>query len=272
MDKIKSSATNFHSSKMRKILRNVYLNIFGFFRKPSPGVHIINSHFITPNISTKGDIEIMDNYLRFLNRYCKFITIQEAVKLISSGNSPKDQCMVAFTFDDGFEECYSIIAPLLEKYNCNGAFFINSNYIESDEVYQFTFNKRIDTYTKKPMNWHQLIDLHKRGHIIGAHTLDHVNMAELNNSEIENQLLINKQILENKLNYNCDYFAWTYGQLQHFSETALKLTQKYHKYIFSGTNYHHYFSFNGQVINRRHLEAFWPKNHIKYFLSVNKVK
>ena len=26
----------------------------------------------------------------------------------------------------------------------------------------------------------------------------------------------------------------------------------------------------GEVINRRHIEPYWPKNHIKYFLSFKK--
>ncbi|MDO9153333.1 MAG: polysaccharide deacetylase family protein [Paludibacter sp.] len=180
---------------------------------------------------------------------------------------PKKECLVAFTFDDGFEECYTTIAPLLEKYNCNAAFFINANYIGSDENYQQSFNTRINTFTKKPMSWEQVIDLHRRGHVIGAHTLDHVNMAELTEKELVFQLAENKKILESKINYNCEYFAWTYGKLQHFPEEALLQTLKYHRYIFSGTNYKHYFSLNGRVINRRHIEAFWPKAQIKYFLQ-----
>jgi peptidoglycan/xylan/chitin deacetylase (PgdA/CDA1 family) len=255
---------------MRRFLRNIFLHLAGSVLKPRAGIHIINSHFVTPQIPTKNDWKIFESFLQFLNRFCKLITIQEAVRLIETRQFPTNECMVAFTFDDGFEECYTTIVPLLEKYNCNAAFFISANYIESDETYQEEFHKRINTYTKKPMSWEQIKDLHQRGHVIGAHSLDHVNMAELNTDEIDIQLKMNKQILENRLNYSCDYFAWTYGQFQHFPEKALKLTQKYHKHIFSGTNYKKYFSYNGQVINRRHIEAFWPKSHIKYFLSVKK--
>jgi peptidoglycan/xylan/chitin deacetylase (PgdA/CDA1 family) len=255
---------------MRSFLRNTYLRFFGSLRKPSPGVHIINSHFVTPYVPSENDVAIMDDYLLFFSRYCKLITIQEATRIILSGKISQNQCQVAFTFDDGFEECYTVIAPTLEKYGCNAAFFINSNYIGSANDYQAVFHKRINTFTKKPMNWDQVVDLHNRGHIIGSHTLDHLNLAELNNQEIEKQIIINKQILESKLNYECDYFAWTYGQFQHFPERALRITQDYHKYIFSGTDYRNYFSYNGSVINRRHIEAYWPKSHIRYFLSNKK--
>lgn len=256
---------------MREKLRRLYLYLFGSMAKPSAGIYILNSHFVTPaNHSKENDWNLFEEYLTYLSSICELITIQEATERIKKRDIPADKCLIAFTFDDGFEECYTTIAPLLEKYGCNAAFFISANYIGSDENYHQSFNTRINTFTKNPMSWEQVIDLHNRGHVIGSHTLDHVNMAELSDEEIVYQLETNKQILEEKLNYNCDYFAWTYGQMQHFPESALKITQKYHKHIFSGTNYKQYFSMNGQVINRRHIEAFWPKNHIRYFLSVKK--
>lgn len=257
---------------MRSILRNLYVAVFGTLKKPKSGIHIINSHYVTPlECDLKRDTKIFEDYLEYLSRIATFITVEEATKRIISNNIPTDRTLIAFTFDDGFEECYSIIAPLLEKYNCKGAFFINANYIESDDVYQNEFNKRVATFTKKPMSWHQVIDLHERGHLIGSHNLDHTNFAEITLNEIEDQLKENKQILEEKLKYNCDYFAWTYGQLYHLPIEGLQLTENFHKYIFSGTNYKNYFSFEGRVINRRHQEASWPKPHIKYFVSFKKI-
>lgn len=256
---------------MREKLRSLYLYLFGSIAKPSAGVYILNSHFVTPANHTKGnDWNLFEEYLRYLSSICQLITIQEAIERIEKGEIPTDKCLVAFTFDDGFEECYTTVAPLLEKYGCNAAFFINAKYIGSDETYQQEFHNRINTFTKKPMNWQQVKELHQRGHVIGAHTLDHVNMAELSDDELVYQLETNKQILEKKLNCRCNYFAWTYGRMQHFPESALQLTQKYHKHIFSGTNYKQYFSMNGQVINRRQIESFWPKSHIRYFLSTKK--
>ena len=121
-------------------------------------------------------------------------------------------------------------------------------------------------YTKTK-TWGQVADLHNRGHVIGAHTLDHLNLADDLGMRMA---ILNKKILESKLNYDCDYFAWTYGQFQHFPERALRITQNYHKFIFSGTDYKNYLSYHGAVINRRHIEAFWPKSHIRYFLATQK--
>lgn len=255
---------------MRSFLRNIYLNIFGFIKRPKPGIHIINAHYVTPNETEENDSKIFENFLKIITKNASLITLQEATKLILENEIPTNEVLIALTFDDGFEECHSVIAPLLEQYGARGAFFINANYIESNVDYQKEFNERIRVYTKSPMSWNQVIDLHQRGHLIGSHNLDHTNMAELDSIKLDFQLKKNKEILESKLNYKCDYFAWTYGQLQHFPQKSLMNTLKYHKYIFSGTNYKHYFSMDRKVINRRHLEPFWSKNHINYFLSVNK--
>lgn len=255
---------------MRNLLRNIFLNIMGVFKSIKPGVHIINAHYVTPNLTKDSDLDVFERFLSIITRNATLISLEQATTLIRDNKIPKDATFIALTFDDGFEECYTIIAPLIEKYGSTGAFFINANYIESDHAYQEKFNDRVKIYTKKPMSWSQLIDLRNRGHIIGSHNLDHTDMSELNSEELDFQLRENKKILENKLNYTCDYFAWTYGQMQHFPEKAFQKTAEYHKYIFSATNYKNYTSMNGKVLNRRHIEPFWSKRHMNYFLSVNK--
>lgn len=256
---------------MRALLRDYFLRFTGLYKNIKPGIHIVNSHFVTPDSHEKNrDYRIFDNYLNFLSAKSKFVRLEEAVVKLENNDIPYKNAVLSFTFDDGFEECYTVIAPLLEKYGTRGTFFINANYIDSNVDYQKEFHNRIDTFTKKPMSWNQVIDLHKRGHLIGSHNLDHTNFAELSSDEIIQQLRRNKEILEEKLNYKCEYFAWTYGQFQHFPEKALTDTKKFHKYIFSATNYKQYFSMNREVINRRHLESFWSFSHVRYFLSFKK--
>ncbi|HMM12746.1 MAG TPA: polysaccharide deacetylase family protein [Bacteroidales bacterium] len=256
---------------MREIIRSTYLNMIGAFTDIKPGIHILNSHYVTPGeVHIEKNTLIYDNFLSYLKKVGIFITLEEATKRILSNLIPDDKVMLSFTFDDGFEECYTIIAPLLEKYGTRGAFFINSNYISSDKAYQKDFNIRVNTYTKSPMSWDQVRELHRRGHIIGSHNLDHSNFQELSVSDVQYQILKNKEIIENKLNSDCGYFAWTYGQLKHFPPHALEITKNVHKYIFSDTNFKLYFSYNRSVINRRHIEPFWPKAHINYFLGKRK--
>ncbi|MDC1080750.1 polysaccharide deacetylase family protein [Flavobacteriaceae bacterium] len=255
---------------MRAILRNLYLNIAGSFLHPKPGVHIINSHFVkNSELDLFEDTAVFKKFIEFLTKKCELIKIEKAVEMISN-DTLVDRPYIAFTFDDGFKECYSVVAPVLESYGCNAAFFINSNYIESTNEYKVGFNNRIKVHSKKPMNWNEIIELSNRGHIIGSHTLDHMNLRELSEKELANQMSLDKNKIESQLGIKCDYFAWPYGQKSHFSDMALKHAKTYFKFIFSGTDYKNYFSFDGYVINRRHVEPSWSFKHINYFLSIKK--
>lgn len=256
---------------MRKILRNTLLYLMGSIKNVKPGIHIINSHYVTSGLHNKDkDWEIFENYLKFLSTVGNLCNIEDALHKIQKSNIDSNKVDIVLTFDDGFEECYTVIAPLLEKYGARGCFFINANYIESEISYQKQFNERIHLSCKKPMTWAQIKDLHERGHLIGSHTLDHENLSKLSEDMIKIQILKNKNILEQKLQFNCEYFAWPYGREIDFPSEALSITEKYHKYIFSSANYNNYYSRGEKIINRRHIEPFWPVSHIKYFLSVNK--
>lgn len=253
---------------MRKQLRNLVLSIRGSLYRPSPGIHIINAHYLDPIKLVSGDR--FENQVRHIIKYGSLIRIEEAAGLIQKRrkvNSP----LIAFTFDDGFEECYHIIAPILEAYNTNAAFFVNPCFIERDIIYE-DFSKKITKNSKNRMDWEQIKDLKDRGHIIGAHTIDHKNLGDnsLTESDLIYQIVQCKNIIEEKINNNCNMFAFPYGRFEHLTEKALKISEEYYEFIFSGTNYKNYFSFNGRVINRRHIEPFWPLSHLNYFLSVKK--
>jgi peptidoglycan/xylan/chitin deacetylase (PgdA/CDA1 family) len=198
------------------------------------------------------------------------VRIEAAVEQITRKITTQ-ACLVSLTYDDGFEECHSVIAPALEEFKTNAAFFINGNFINGDLEYKRNFiDNIVKTPGKLPMNWAQIKDLHDRGHVIGSHTLDHVNMNSKNNEYIGWQLTENKRQIENCTKYPCEFFAYPFGGFKQINNETLSLAEKYHKYIFSTANYGYYYSFNGKVINRRHIESEWPRSHIKYFLSVRK--
>src|SRR5690606_5047289 len=98
--------------KIRSIIRNIYLNTLGAFKSPKPGIHIINSHYVTPNkFDINKDWLILEDYLNSLSKKAIFITLNQAIEYINSNKYDKSKVYIAFTFDDGFEECYSVIAP-----------------------------------------------------------------------------------------------------------------------------------------------------------------
>jgi peptidoglycan/xylan/chitin deacetylase (PgdA/CDA1 family) len=242
----------------------MFLKVAGSFSRPKNGIHILNSHFAS---LSDPNYEMYCEFLQFLSANCCLVRIEDSVEQIKRKITITD-CLVSLTYDDGFEECYSIIAPALEEFKTNGAFFINGGFVNGDDNYKENFTRCIvKVMGKKPMTWQQIKQLHIRGHIIGSHTLDHLNMNSTNYKLIDFQIKKNKQLIEKCTTQPCEFFAYPFGQFKHINNETLSLAEKYHKYIFSATDYRNYYSFNGRVINRRHIESEWPRPHIKYFLS-----
>jgi peptidoglycan/xylan/chitin deacetylase (PgdA/CDA1 family) len=257
---------------LRILFRNFYLSLFGSIKRPSNSIHVLNGHYISKD-STSDDYRKFESLLKSLNQYFTFVKFEYACELISN-KTEVDRPLLAFTFDDGFKCCYEIIAPLLEKYNTNGAFFINPGVIESEISYKKLFlDEQLKLNVDKDfMTWQQIIDLKSRGHVIGNHTQNHANLINLSDIEIAREIETGKKSLEDKLDYECDYFAITYGTPSFFDDRAITIGLLHHKKIFTSYEHERYFYKNNiNVLARRHFEGSWPISHLKYFTSIVRV-
>jgi peptidoglycan/xylan/chitin deacetylase (PgdA/CDA1 family) len=251
----------------RTFFRHIILDCLGIFSKPANGIHILNGHRIALHNS---HTEIFHRQLQALSNYVRYIRFEEAVDLIVR-KTKVNEALVAFSFDDGFEECHTHIAPVLEAFDVNAAFFINPNFVDGDEKYirEFTINT-VKTPDKRPMTWEQIKNLQSRGHIIGSHTLDHYNINDDNETALIHQIVDSKKVIEQHTGVPCLYFAFPFGRLEHANVLSIDIATKHYPYVFSQSDYKNYFSFDGRVINRRHFEPNWKVSHVKYFLSVHK--
>lgn len=258
-------------SEIRKIVRSFVLSVLGTFKRPAPYVHILNGHMVDWHHDNDADGQRFAQQLKALHKYCDFVNFEDAVKMIIDQKKVR-RCTIAFTFDDGWRDCYTQIAPQLEKYGVNAMFFINPNFVDAadngDEAYieNFTVNTT-KSPGKCPMTWEQIKDLQKRGFLFGAHTLDHYCINDDNITELEHQIGHCRGAIEKKLGVPCEHFAFPYGRLEHANPKSIDIAFKYYKYVYSQSDHTHYFSYGGKVINRRHFEPFWPISHIFYFLS-----
>lgn len=258
-------------SVVREWARNQLLNILGIFSSPSPFVVILNGHMVDWHHDNNEDGSRFLQLLSKLQKYCDFVNFDVAVRLILN-HEEVHRCTVAFSFDDGWRDCYTQIAPQLERFGVNAMFFINPGLIDAfenkDESYIKNFTENVTKSPgKHPMNWAQIKDLHQRGFLFGAHTIDHYCINNDNIQELEHQIIDCKNILEEKLGETCEYFAFPYGRLEHANPKSIDIACQCYKYVFSQSDYKHFFSYDGKVINRRHFEPFWPASHVKYFLS-----
>ena len=253
---------------MRDLLRNSFLRLAGLLVKPSKSIHILNGHYIN-RLETSNDLNLFEDLIKNLIRSYHFIGFEEACDKILTGYKPS-RAEIAFTFDDGFKECYTIIAPVLKRYNISACFFINPSVIESSDNFRLTFlkEKLLLNENKQFMSWDDIKNLHFDGHIIGNHTLNHIALKGISYKDAFDEVNISKSILENHLSYQCKYFAFPYGREKNFDEIGLKAAIECHKLSFTSCNYSNFFfKKNNRILSRRHFEGCWNKRDIDFFLS-----
>lgn len=249
--------------------RKYYLDVFGRMSTPQYGVHILNGHYIGNR--NERDTQKFYDTLKRLSKDVDFISFQEGSALVKTRQIPKNQKLVCMSFDDGYQECFTKIKPVLDAFDIKAGFFICPNFVEGSPEYIENFIKNVvaSTTMKCPMSWQQIKVLHTEGHLIGSHTLNHINCKNASNALLEHEFRESKRIIEHKIQAPCAHFAFPFGKIEYFSEEALACAEKHYPYIYSQAGHRNYFSYEGRVINRRHFEGTWAKHHIAYYLKKN---
>lgn len=103
---------------------------------------------------------------------------------------------VFLTFDDGYEDFYTDVFPLLKKYNVKGTLYVVNNFINKNGYLTEGQIKEIITSN--------LVE-------IGAHTLDHIALSNASSSSTRKQIFDSKTLLEERFGIGIQTFAYPYG-------------------------------------------------------------
>jgi len=132
--------------------------------------------------------------------------VRELPEIISQKKfyNPKS---VFLTFDDGYEDFYTDVFPLLKKYHTKATVYVIYNFIGRKG---FLNEKQI-----KELIDSQLVE-------IGSHTLDHFYLKKSSQLIALEQILNSKKMLEKKFKIKVESFAYPYGA---FDQNAINLTR-----------------------------------------------
>lgn len=132
--------------------------------------------------------------------------------LVYNKTLPEKPFMI--TFDDSRVEHSQVAAPILEKYNFRGVFFIMT----------ITYNK------KNYMTTDQIAALAKAGHTVGLHSWDHTMVTKYDSiADWQKQVIKPKKKLESITGKPVEHFAYPYGLCNRKSATEMS---KYMKLAF----------------------------------------
>jgi len=138
-----------------------------------------------------------------------FLTMSEAVDLLTGRwNGHLPERAVVITVDDGFRSAYTVLFPLLKRYNAKATLFVYTEWIGK---------------TPAALTWEQLREMAQSGLVeIASHTVTHIYPRRLKRSlsgeqfkrRMEWEFVQSKRELEQKLGVKVEGLAYPGGYVE----------------------------------------------------------
>lgn len=138
-----------------------------------------------------------EEQISMLHKTKRFVTLDSVVNNDTYADS------VAITFDDGYKNLLTSAIPLLKKYHIPATIFVIGN---PNNTARTELDNSLELLTYK-----DIINLHNDGFEIGYHSATHPSFAKASIEELENEIMLGKAELENKLGFSVSYFAYPKG-------------------------------------------------------------
>lgn len=184
---------------------------------------ILVYHRIAPENSSKnlGGFSLpasqFERQMRYLHKHgyvCPPLT--ELLRHSDDGRSPWRRA-VALTFDDGYEDFFTVAYPILRDYGFTATVFLVTNLTRGQSDLEREGNNQY-------LTWEQIGALQQGGISFGSHTCTHPWLHGLSHEEIKHELTASKECLETRLCQKIDWLAYPHGastsEIQRMAEAA----------------------------------------------------
>lgn len=166
------------------------------------GVPVLMYHSVSNDKATDKFVQIRvktDSFSEQM-KYLKdnnFTTLSmDELKDFLVNDKPIPEKSVVLTFDDGYEDNYTNVYPILKKYSFKATIFVETSNIDNDKNF---------------LTSAQLVELQKDGIDIESETSQNVSLATLSSANQLKSLQSSKQFLEKLLNKSVDYVSYPSG-------------------------------------------------------------
>jgi peptidoglycan/xylan/chitin deacetylase (PgdA/CDA1 family) len=146
------------------------------------------------------------NQMDFLkNSSYKVISLNEAMDMIFKRKNIDENCVV-LTFDDGCERFYDVTFPILDKFNFPSTIYPLAGFLGKHAVINGN-----EYTTLKILSQSMLLELNQLGVEIGAHTMNHVKLAKVDNNKAITEVNKSKDTLEQIIGNKINSFSFPHG-------------------------------------------------------------
>ncbi|WP_044366963.1 polysaccharide deacetylase family protein [Vibrio fluvialis] len=204
-------------------LETIYQSVYVSVRQKE--IPVIMYHRFIQSDDEKGvhgtylHIDMLEKHLKLLKRMgFETLTFKDLADKGLIHRFQPGKRYIVLTVDDGYRDNYELLLPLLKKYEYKAVI-----YVVTDEQFN-RWDVEVDTNPEKTvslMSTQQVRDMHDSGHIeIGGHTLTHPRLSHLTEKEQRQQIVQNKEQLEQLIGQPLSSFAYPYGD---HNQTSKKL-------------------------------------------------
>ncbi len=143
------------------------------------------------------------NFLK--NSDFKVISLKEALDVIFK-RKIIDTNYVVLTFDDGCEKFYDITFPILDKFNFPSTIYPIAGFLGKHAIINGKKYSDLKILSKSMLN-----ELSQLGVEIGAHTMNHVKLSQIDNSKAYDEVKKSKDTLEQVIGNEINSFSFPHG-------------------------------------------------------------
>lgn len=237
-------------------------------------VQLVNLH-ATP----RADAAALRAQIAWVRENFQLISFQDLEQAWSHGGGVlnTERPSALFTFDDGLASQYEVAAPILEESGVRGVFFVVPRFVEcaGDAAWRF-FTERIQRRPVspgvarphddlwRPMSVAQVVDLAKRGHTVGSHTLSHSCLRTLTAQEKESELAESARVIAGWTGTRVDTFAWTFAW-DTIDAEAWRIARRHYRYCFAPCTGMLDLDIDApELIWRTHVEAWYEPDEYRF--------
>lgn len=147
-----------------------------------------------------------DKFCRFFRKYYTVIPLSDLLEKLERREDVSG--LLSITFDDGYLDNATLAAPILKKYGLPACFFVTPGFLNTGCDAPWDAERGVRS---EWMSWEQVRELADQGFEIGAHTMTHVDLGQVEGAAARWEIDESRRQLEGVLQKPVDLFAYPFG-------------------------------------------------------------
>ena len=153
--------------------------------------------------------------MAYLKAHYQCLTLGQLHELLASGK-PIRRKTVAVTFDDGYQDNFTLAFPELMRQQVPATFFVATGYMGTDRIFPHDRQARQRGAAVRDdlgkLSWDEIRQMQQGGMEIGSHTVEHANMGRVDETTMKREIEISLQTLQRELGALPRAFCFPWGK------------------------------------------------------------